>query len=134
MQGGTDSRDSSNVRRFAMGIILSGLLSASALGIIALVLHLVATDRDLQELRRFRAGIPATMLPKDRPRFTEFPIVYKGAKMTARHYPSSARGTAANADYFVIINREGIVEAAFSTDVAEGGIWAGKYAEDQLGR
>ena len=109
-------------------LILLGVVGVALFG--ALQIH--DLHGRLDELRGFRVGIPATMLPADRPDFEEFAITYKGAKMRARHYPSSLSGTAAHADYFVIINGEGIVEAAFSTDDSNGASWAARHLENRV--
>lgn len=110
-------------RRVGRALIICGLIFAALAGVAAVGLTFLMIDARLDTLEGFRAGIPATMLPADRPHFSEEPMVYKGQKMTARRYSSSASGTAANADYLVIINGEGIVEAAFSIDREEGREW-----------
>ncbi|RYG32456.1 hypothetical protein EON81_20630 [bacterium] len=100
-------------RRVVKALIQTFLVFAAGFGLLMLAGDYYSLHSRLAELRGFRAGIPATMLPAER-RYRESPIVYKGERMTLRHYPSTAWFTAT--DYNVIVNREGIVEAAFSTD------------------
>ena len=92
--------------------------------------YVVLNVRDrLPGLKAYRAGIPVGMVPGDSDVFTEHPITYAGRKMTARYYGGWPDGPAGSTSYLVLVNRDGIVEAAFSSEHPDGRAWMREHLD-----